>query len=155
EEPAEDRIPAWLPQTMHRSKMLEYFEDSVGVPWPAGQPLPSGTRSLELQNLWAFRAYAELRLGSSELGVPEPGVAPDVRGQLLHAALQALWTELRDSATLARHSDVTLDSLIEHSVNKAADTILGRSTDTERAPVFTRECRRTGRLIKKLCMLER
>jgi len=110
---------------------------------------------LELQNLCAFRAYAELRLGTSELGAPEPGVAPAIRGQLLHAALQILWAELRDSETLARHGEAVLDALIGRSVNKAADAVLGGQTDIEQPPVIARECRRTARLIKKLCALER
>jgi hypothetical protein len=140
---------------MHRPNMVECFEDSVGVAWPAGQMLPAGTRSLELQNLCAFRSYSELRLGSSELGVPEPGVAPDVRGQLLHAALQVLWHRLRDSETLARQTDPTLELLIEQSVTQAADTVLGPATGGDRPPLFARECRRTIRLIKTLCALER
>jgi probable DNA repair protein len=147
--------PSWLPQLMHRPAMLECFEDTVGIPWPAGQTLPAGTRSLELQNLCGFRAYAELRLGSTELGVPEPGVAPDVRGQLLHAALQVLWRQLRDSATLMDHAEPSLDLLIERSVDEAANAILGRIAGGDRSPLFTRECRRTIRLIKKLCVLER
>jgi len=147
---------AWLPQLIHRPNMLESLEDWVGVPWSVEQTLPSGTRSLELQNLCGFRAYSELRLGSSELGVPEPGVAPDVRGQLLHAALQVLWQQLRDSDTLAAHDEATLDSLIERSVEQAADVILGRMSEGgERTPLFARECRRTMRLIKTLCSLER
>jgi ATP-dependent helicase/nuclease subunit B len=117
--------------------------------------LPAGTRSLELQNLCGFRAYSELRLGSSELGVPEPGVAPDVRGQLLHAALQVLWRQLRDSETLAGHTEPTLELLIEQSVAEAADAVLGRATGGDRSPLFARECRRTTRLIKTLCVLER
>jgi len=144
----------WLAERIHRPNMLEFLEDSMGVPWPVGQTLPAGTRSLELQNMCGFRAYAELRLGSTELGVPEPGVAPDERGQLLHAALQILWGELRDSATLAQHAEPTLDGLIEQSVAKAADAILGQATDNIRSPLFARECRRTIRLIKRLCMLE-
>jgi ATP-dependent helicase/nuclease subunit B len=147
--------PSWLPQLMHRPSMLESIDDTMGVPWPAGQTLPAGTRSLELQNLCGFRAYAELRLGSSELGVPEPGVAPDVRGQLLHAALQVLWRQLRDSATLMGHAEATLDALIERSVAEAADDILGQVTKGTRSPLLTRECRRTVRLIKTLCVLER
>ena len=147
--------PSWLAQLMHRPNMLECIDDTMGVPWPAGQTLPAGTRSLELQNLCGFRAYSELRLGSSELGVPEPGVAPDVRGQLLHAALQVLWRQLRDSATLAAHAEPTLDVLIERSVAEAADDILGHVTEGTRSPLFTRECRRTVRLIKTLCLLER
>jgi RecB family exonuclease len=150
-----ERSSAWLPQLIHRPNMVEYFEDTVGLAWPAGQTLPSGTRSLELQNLCGFRAYSELRLGSSELGVPEPGVAPDVRGQLLHAALQVLWRHLRDSATLAGVAEPTLESLIEQSVAEAADAVLGRATGADRSPLFARECRRTIRLIKTLCVLER
>ena len=148
------RGPVWLPQLMHRANMVECFEDTVGVPWPAGHTLPAGTRSVELQNLCAFRAYSELRLGSSELGVPEPGVAPDERGKLLHAALQVLWRELSDSDTLARYTESALESLIEQSVAEAADTVLGRATGGDRPPLFARECRRTIRLIKTLCVLE-
>jgi RecB family exonuclease len=73
----------------------------------------------------------------------------------LHAALQILWGELRDSEALARQSEATLDVLIERSVSKAADAILGPAGDADRPPVFARECRRTARLIKKLCVLER
>lgn len=148
-------LAAWLPQLMHRPNMLECIDDTMGVPWPPGQTLPAGTRSLELQNLCAFRAYSELRLGSSELGAPEPGVAPDVRGRLLHAALQVLWRQLRDSATLMAHAEPTLDALIEQSVAEAADGILGQVTEGIRSPLFARECRRTVRLIKRLCLLER
>lgn len=152
--PRERSGSIWLAERIHRSNLLEFLDDSMGVPWPQGQTLPAGTRSLELQNMCAFRAYSELRLGSSELGVPEPGVAPEERGQLLHAALHILWRELRDSATLAGHAEPTLDSLIERSVAEAADTILGRATDSVRPPLFVRECRRTIRLIKRLCVLE-
>jgi ATP-dependent helicase/nuclease subunit B len=144
----------WFAARIHRSNMLEFIDDSMGVPWPAEQTLPAGTRSLELQNLCAFRAYSELRLGSSELGAPEPGVAPEDRGKLLHGALQMLWQELRDSATLAGHAEPTLDNLIERSVEQAADAILGQAPDNLRSPLFVRECRRTIRLIKRLCVLE-
>jgi ATP-dependent helicase/nuclease subunit B len=154
EVPGERSGAVWLAERIHRSNMLEFLDDSIGVPWPQGQTLPAGTRSLELQNMCAFRAYSELRLGSSELGVPEPGVAPEERGQLLHAALHILWRELRDSATLAAHAEPTLDILIERSVAEAADAILGQATDNARPPLFVRECRRTIRLIKRLCALE-
>lgn len=151
---AERGSTSWLAERIHRPNMLEFLDDSMGVPWPLGQTLPAGTRSLELQNMCAFRAYSELRLGSSELGVPEPGVAPEKRGQLLHAALHILWRELRDSATLAGYAEPTLDKLIERSVAEAADDILGHAPDNVRPPLFVRECRRTIRLIKRLCVLE-
>lgn len=145
----------WLPYRLHRSDRLEALEDTVGTRWPDAQPLPAGTRSLELQNSCPFRAYAELRLGTSELGAPEPGVAPDVRGRLLHAALHLLWSRIRNSTALAALAQEQLDALIERSVEQAAVEVLGGSAEGERPAVLARECRRAGRLIKTLCAMER
>ena len=163
----------WLPVRIHREGMLETFEDTVGPAWPIEKPLPSGTRSLELQNQCPFRAYAELRLGSTPLDAPEPGIAADLRGQLLHAALQKLWGRLRDSRGLASLSESALDAAIQRSVEEAADETVRRSSsnkrqitalndmqgdlfgDPERSPALSRECRRATRLIRALCAVER
>jgi ATP-dependent helicase/nuclease subunit B len=163
----------WLPVRVHREGMLETFEDIVGPAWPIEKPLPSGTRSLELQNQCPFRAYAELRLGSTPLDAPEPGIAADLRGQLLHAALQKLWGRLRDSQGLASLSESALDAAIQRSVEEAADETVRRSSsnkrrvtalndmqgdlfgDPERSPALSRECRRATRLIRALCAVER
>ncbi len=167
------RSALWLPMRFHREGMLETLEDSVGVVWPTEKPLPSGTRSLDLQNQCPFRAYAELRLGSTPLDAPEPGVAADLRGQLLHAALQKLWTRLRDSEGLAAYSDSTLEALIHRCVEEAANETQRTSPSNrtrpspisdaqgdlfgnpQYSPSLTRECRRAERLIRKLCALER
>src|SRR6202022_4043011 len=45
--------------------------------------------------------------------------------------------------------------LIEQSVAEAANSVLGQATGGDRSPLFARECRRTIRLIKTLCALER
>ncbi len=171
-----DTVPVssiWLPARVHREGMLETFEDIVGPAWPIEKPLPSGTRSLELQNQCPFRAYAELRLGSTPLDAPEPGIAADLRGQLLHAALQKLWGRLRDSQGLASLSESALDAAIQRSVEEAADETVHRSSsnkrqvsalndmqgdlfgDPERSPALSRECRRATRLIRALCAVER
>jgi ATP-dependent helicase/nuclease subunit B len=163
----------WLPMRIHREDMLESLEDDVGVVWSTEKPLPSGTRSLELQNQCPFRAYAELRLGSTPLDAPEPGVAADQRGQLLHAALQKLWSRLRDSEGLAACSDPTLEALIHRCVQEAANETQSTSPsyrtrpspvsdaqgdlfgNPQYSPSLTRECRRAERLIRRLCALER
>jgi len=144
----------WLPIQIHRDRILEAVEDVVGAPWSFDRPVPSGTRSLELQNQCPFRAYAELRLGSTELGVPEPGVAADVRGRLLHSALEVLWNRLGDSRTLASYSETALELLIQQAVAEAGDRVLGPGASGG-SPVLRRECRRTARLIERLCTLER
>jgi ATP-dependent helicase/DNAse subunit B len=163
----------WLPNRIHREGLLETVEDGVGVVWPIEKPLPSGTRSLELQNQCPFRAYAELRLGSTPLDAPEPGIAADLRGQLLHAALQKLWSRLRDSQGLAALSNSALEAAIHHCVEEAASETQ-RNSPSQRtrpsavsdaqgdlfgnpqySPALTRECRRAEKLIWTLCALER
>ena len=164
---------SWLPTRVHREGLLETLEDGTGVAWPIEKPLPSGTRSLELQNQCPFRAYAELRLGSTPLDAPEPGIAADLRGQLLHAALQKLWSRLRDSHGLAALSDSALEAAIRRCVEEAASETQQNSPshrtrpapvsdaqgdlfgNPQYSPALTRECRRAEKLISTLCALER
>lgn len=165
----------WLPLRMHREERLEVFADERGLDWPAELPLPNGARSLELQNNCPFRAYAELRLGSAPLEGAQPGVGADVRGRLLHAALQSLWQRVRDSDALRALADPALDELIERCVAAAGAELerggaLGERSPGEgyahgevqrdlfkesRRPAFARELRRAVRLIRSLCDLER
>jgi ATP-dependent helicase/nuclease subunit B len=149
------RAPIWLPARLHRPGLLMEWRDDLGVEWSSQLPLPSGTRSLELQNQCPFRAYAELRLGSRQLGVPEPGIAPDARGQLLHAALQQLWDRLGDSRALVALCAPALDELIGACLEDAAGKLSGAGGDSIPRPALARECRRTARLIRKLLDIER
>ncbi|MGH8328170.1 MAG: PD-(D/E)XK nuclease family protein, partial [Steroidobacteraceae bacterium] len=144
----------WLPARLHRPGLLAEWRDDVGVAWQSQQPLPSGTRSLELQNQCPFRAYAELRLGSIDLGVPEPGIAPDARGQLLHAALQRLWERLGDSRALAALSPQALEDAVAACIEEAAAALDIAHESAMTRPVLRRECRRAARLIRKLLDIE-
>ena len=153
---AAERGSVWLPARLHRAGRLVEWRDDTGVPWSPGLPLPSGTRSLELQNHCPFRAYAELRLGSTELDVPEPGIAADVRGQLLHAILQKLWDRLGDSRALAALSPEALEEVLSGCVDGAAAELESHGGEESLAgPALARECRRTARLVRKLLATER
>jgi hypothetical protein len=55
-----------------------------------------GARLLELQAACPFRAQAEVRLGARALEEPAMGVDAAERGDLVHAALARLWSELGD-----------------------------------------------------------
>ena len=169
-EPPAQSAP-WLPASLHREGLTESLIDATGRPWAPAQPLPRGTRSLDLQNQCPFRAYAELRLGSTRRESVEPGIAPHRRGELLHAALQKLWERLRDSRSLGALSAAALDALIAASVERAAQAMLagpaGRGRRqralaeaqldlfVEMPPALGRECRRAARLILRLCERER
>ena len=148
--PPKARGSIWLPARLHRPGLLTQWRDDVGVAWSSQLPLPSGTRSLELQNQCPFRAYAELRLGSQKLGMPEPGVAPDARGQLLHTALQQLWDRLGDSRALTELAPQALDELVGTCVEAAALSLEGADENSVPRPALARECRRTARLIRRL-----
>lgn len=149
------RTAIWLPARLHRPGMLAEWQDDAGLPWTSQLPLPSGTRSLELQNQCPFRAYAELRLGCQQLGVPEPGIAPDARGELLHTALQQLWNRLGDSRALLAVPAAALQELIGACVEEAAASLTAAGEDAIARPALLRECRRTARLIRKLLEIER
>ena len=160
----------WLPPRLHREGSTERFTDVRGTTFNPLTPLPGGTRALTLQNTCAFRAYAELRLGAVPVEQAEPGVPMDQRGLLLHAALQTLWEELRNSQALVAFDEGALEVLITQCVAQAARSLqvdVGRRRRARRAPdtqfdLFTvlspaleRECERATRLIQRLCALER
>jgi ATP-dependent helicase/nuclease subunit B len=152
---ADDAPSLWLPLRLRRDGLTECIEDITGTPWDVSQRLPSGTRSVELQNSCPFRAYGELRLGSTQLDAPEPGVAADLRGRLLHAALEKLWRALGGSAGLHAQSHESLDALIANCVEQAAVDTMGLPGAQTRPAADRRECRRAARLIRALCELER
>jgi ATP-dependent helicase/nuclease subunit B len=141
----------WLPARLHRDGVLESFVDAAAPAWPAEERLPAGTRVLELQGLCAFRAVAELRLGSAPLDTPAPGVTPQEKGQLIHGALEQLWRELKDSRALQQLASAELDALINRSVAQAAHKRWGDFN----TPAQRRERRRAVLLIATLCELER
>ena len=161
----------WLPPRLHRAAHTERILDVRGTSFNPLTPLPSGTRALTLQNACAFRAYAELRLGASPPEEVQPGVPMDQRGLLLHAALQTLWEQLRDSQGLAALDEGALDALIGECVRQAAHALqaeLGsrrrrarRAPDAQfdlfsvLSPALERECRRAVALIRRLCALEK
>ena len=153
--PATETPSLWLPLRVRREGLTECIEDRLGTPWDVSMRVPSGTRSVELQNLCPFRAYGELRLGSSEMDAPEPGVAADTRGRLLHSALEKLWGVLGGSAGLLAQSSESLDALIARAVEEAAAEIMGPIREAARPAVNRRECRRAQRLIRNLCEIER
>ena len=152
--PGGARETLWLASRVHRPGLLEPWRDE-GLPWDVREPLPGGSRSLELQNQCPFRAYAELRLGCTELAPGEPGVPSDLRGRLLHAALQRLWSALGDSRALEQLAQPALDAHIRDSVAQAFAEVLAGPDASAPSAALARECRRTERLVRQLLDLER
>jgi ATP-dependent helicase/nuclease subunit B len=73
--------------------------DPVPVPLPETE-VRGGARILQLQAACPFRAFAELRLHAAAMEEPVAGFDPKMRGNLVHAVLQQVWSRLKDSACL-------------------------------------------------------
>ncbi|MFB3827359.1 MAG: PD-(D/E)XK nuclease family protein [Bryobacteraceae bacterium] len=84
---------------VHASSSLERLEDNAGPPANPGRQR-GGAKVFQYQASCPFRAFAELRLHACELETPEPGLDARARGIVVHTALENVWRELRDHATL-------------------------------------------------------
>ncbi len=97
------RVPATPPSRERMAFDLGRLEPVPEAPLPAlaAAPVRGGARLLELQAQCAFRAFAELRLGASELAEPQAGLDRRLRGIVLHRALQELWGRFGSQQSLA------------------------------------------------------
>jgi RecB family exonuclease len=59
-----------------------------------------GIATLKAQSRCAFRGFAETRLDAEALEQPVPGFNERERGELVHHALEHIWSRLRDSSVL-------------------------------------------------------
>lgn len=91
-------------QRLAAQRRLETLDPDPAPPVAAGRPVRGGTRLLSQQARCPARAFAEMRLGASELPVPAPGIAPALRGQIVHAVLERFFAEVTDQAALLRLS---------------------------------------------------
>jgi ATP-dependent helicase/nuclease subunit B len=158
-----DGIEPWTPdersptlaRRIRATRRIESFADDAGTPWAPGAPLPTGTRALDYQSRCPFRSYAELRLSSTPLQAPRPGVDPRERGRLVHRALEYLWREIGGSEGLQRASTSGgLERLIEECVARAARESFSPPSSPSAAALQRRERRRITRLLLDLTALE-
>ncbi len=95
---------------------LERVLDATGITPLPDQVLPGGVRILELQAACGFRAFAELRLGASELRERGPGLNSMERGSAVHSALEEFWKTLESQRELRALSQVERDEMIQRAV---------------------------------------
>jgi len=79
-----------------------------------------GTRILADQAACPFRAFARHRLSAEALEAPVEGPDARARGQLLHALMKALWSELKGSAGLAGDPGPAIARAAQAAVAEAA-----------------------------------
>jgi len=143
--------PHWQAQR-DTAPALERFKDDVGPPFGAPDRT-RGVASLRAQSLCAFRGFAETRLGADDLEQPTPGFSERERGQLVHQALEYIWSELRDSHALHALSPRAQLELLQAGAERALQAVCKRR---DPGPTWRRrEVARLGNLLGKWLDTER
>lgn len=143
-------LPKTAPGAVGQAKDPGWFAASVAgsdhlmtVPDPApgirpGEQIAGGAYTVQRQLVEPFAAFAYGRLGVRELQSFTPGLPPRLRGNIVHAALQALLEELPDQTALrgwsAADRKLRIDSAVAAALRKHAphaDELLRRLLDFE------------------------
>jgi probable DNA repair protein len=116
--------PHWQAQR-REAPPLERFCDELAPPFAAPERT-RGVASLRAQSLCAFRGFAETRLGAEGLEQPTPGFNERERGQLVHHALEHVWSVLRDSDALHALSFQAQQDLLDEAARRALQAVCER-----------------------------
>jgi ATP-dependent helicase/nuclease subunit B len=97
---------------------LERLMDEVAPPFSM-EERTRGVSTLTAQSRCAFRGFAETRLSCERLERPVPGFNDRERGELIHHALEHIWSVLRDSSALLSISPDAQARLLDEGVGHA------------------------------------
>jgi len=122
---------------------------------PPGTLQSGGMKVIEDQAACPFRAFAVHRLNARELDAPAPGLSPIERGNVAHAALELIWSELRTQQTLLAYREGEIRALLRKSIRAALERVLkpARSSTLRRFQVL--EEQRLLRLLTQWLDVER
>jgi ATP-dependent helicase/nuclease subunit B len=90
--------PHWH-EMQRAAPTLESIWDELAPPYSASER-NRGVATLRAQSRCAFRGFAETRLDAQPLEQPIPGFNERERGEIVHHALEHIWSQLRDSSRL-------------------------------------------------------
>ena len=111
------------PSPQPRPTPLEQLPADAQAPPAPAEARRGGTGLLQRQSDCPFKAFAVDRLKARERGAPRPGLSPAQRGQLVHAALRAFWTDIQDLTALQGLSDEARQQAIAAAVDTALDEL--------------------------------
>ena len=101
-----------------RNIPMEIMVDRYG-PVLDQKEVEGGTSLLKDQAHCPFRAFVHHRLHARSFAEPAPGIAPMVRGDLLHLVLEKFWKQLRDYPNLMALDGQERGELIQAQVTAA------------------------------------
>ena len=122
--------PCALPQPhwhamLQSAPELQSLWDELAPLYPAGE-LTRGVATLRAQSRCAFRGFAEARLDAQPLERPIPGFNERERGEIVHHALEHIWSVLRDAAALAALHPIEQGRLLNAAAAYALEIVRKR-----------------------------
>jgi len=134
--------PGWYANGLLGIGCATAVDDDVVPAVMEREKIAGGAYTVQRQLVEPFSAFAVGRLGVSEIAPFEPGIAPSLRGTITHAALDALYAERPDLATLSGWSNEETSRRIRDAAGFAlrrhfvhADPVLRRLLSLEEARV--------------------
>jgi probable DNA repair protein len=109
--------PHWR-ALLEAAPALEMLTDET-APVFAADERTRGVATLRAQSRCAFRGFAETRLMCERLERPPPGFNDRERGELVHHALEHVWSVLRDSGALASMPADAQQQLLDEGAMRA------------------------------------
>ena len=139
---------------LRESRRGEVVEDHNG-PGLADASAGGGTSLFKLQAMCPFKAFAELRLGATELDEAETGLSALDRGLLIHRVLQRIWDVLGSHAGLLSTGDEQLADIVRMTVSAELHGLGKRRRALRRERFREIEQERLERVIAEWLQLER
>ncbi len=111
-------------ENLFGSEETEHLVDNFASPISEKEKNRGGTKIFKSQAACPFRAFATLRLKAESISEPEIGLDAQVRGSLVHKALELFWRETKSHEKLISMTDEDKSSLVKWCVNKAIIQVL-------------------------------
>jgi probable DNA repair protein len=117
EESASAAYPHWRLSAARAPRLEPWIDEQA--PRFAAPERTRGVATLRAQSLCAFRGFAETRLRAETPEKPVPGFSAAERGNMVHHALEHIWSDLRTSARLLAMAPEALSELVRKGARRA------------------------------------
>ncbi|MBF0187609.1 MAG: PD-(D/E)XK nuclease family protein [Magnetococcales bacterium] len=153
-------LPLWLFQQAQATPVVEWVALDTHAP-PLSKkerenPVYGGSGVLKAQAACPFQAVMHYRLRSEPLDEPQPTLTPLERGTVVHTALHRLGAWIKDSETLATHSEeegrVQIEQIAREVIDAERPALKSRGLST---PFLKRETLRLQTILERWLTLER
>lgn len=144
---------SWI-HAIAESARLEAVADDRAPPLAAGSIAPGGSNVVAAQSDCPFQAVARHRLRVDPWPEASAGLSRKERGILLHAAMAAFWTSVRDRATLASLDAAGMRARTAAAVERGLVELAATRWRTLPAIVHAAEARRIAAVLDAWLPLE-